>query len=146
MPLREDQELRRDLALRVLKMCAEPRQTLEIAARLERYVIQGRRTPEQSPGPVENHAFSKNSWNWGQFGRRCSGFWNMICNCLSAAMVPVVGRRNGNYRAITSFIASSPILFMPGPIPMGRLVPGSISKTVRRANGEVVNLKLNGWH
>ena len=62
MPLREDQELRRELALRVLKMCAEPRQALEIAARLERYVIQGWQTPEQSPGLVEKHASSKNSW------------------------------------------------------------------------------------
>jgi len=56
MPLREDQELRRDLALRVLKVCAEPRQTLEIAARLERYVIQGWQTPERSAGPVKKHA------------------------------------------------------------------------------------------
>ena len=56
MPLREDQELRRELALRVLKMCAEPRRTLEIAARLERYVIQGRPTPEQSPSIVKCHS------------------------------------------------------------------------------------------
>ena len=56
MSLREDQELRRDLALRVLKMRAEPRRALEIAARLERYVIQGRPAPEPSPNIVESHS------------------------------------------------------------------------------------------
>ena len=62
MSLREDQELRRDLALRVLKMCAEPRRTLEIAARLERYVIQGRPTPKQSPSLAEKNPSPKNPW------------------------------------------------------------------------------------
>jgi hypothetical protein len=51
MLLREDQELRRDLALRVLDRCTEPRRTLEIAARLERYVMQGRQTPGQNQEP-----------------------------------------------------------------------------------------------
>jgi hypothetical protein len=51
MLLCEDQELRRDLALRVLDRCTEPRRTLEIAARLERYVMQGRQTPGQNQGP-----------------------------------------------------------------------------------------------
>ena len=70
MPLREDQELRRDLALRVLNICAEPRQILEIAARLERYVIQGWQTPEKSPILVEQHPSPKNSWK-----PRCRRRW-----------------------------------------------------------------------
>lgn len=54
MLLREDQELRRDLALRVLDRCTEPRRTLEIAARLERYVMQGRQTTGQNQGQKPN--------------------------------------------------------------------------------------------
>jgi hypothetical protein len=54
MALREDQELRRDLTLRVLKICADPRRTLEVAARMERYVIQGQLASGQSPSAMEN--------------------------------------------------------------------------------------------
>lgn len=59
MSLREDQELRRDLTLRVLRICSNPQRALDFAARMERYVIDGQRFNEQSSRRSINPSFSE---------------------------------------------------------------------------------------
>ena len=55
MALQVDQELRRDLLLKALEACSDPDEALEIAVRMERFILDGQTSSKnESLAPKEN--------------------------------------------------------------------------------------------
>ncbi len=58
MSLQVDQELRRDLLLKALEACSDPDEALEIAVRMERFILDGQVSSQNEapapPSPEEN--------------------------------------------------------------------------------------------
>ena len=54
MALQVDQELRRDLLLKALEACSDPDEALEIAVRMERFILDGQVSSQnEAPAPPE---------------------------------------------------------------------------------------------
>jgi hypothetical protein len=55
MALQVDQELRRDLLMKALEACSDPDEALEIAVRMERFILDGQSSSKnEAPAPEEN--------------------------------------------------------------------------------------------
>ena len=55
MALQVDQELRRDILLKALEACSDPDEALEMAVRMERFILDGQDSSKnEAPAPEEN--------------------------------------------------------------------------------------------